>query len=192
MLYGMLISAFSDTKNRPGFKWFLIFLILLGAAAGGGKEYLDDKASKKDQKKMDEAVALAKSSNKLAKDEIKNHETDVQEFAKERDRLESELNQTRNGAFMLVGQVSEMMEEIDNIEKAATKVRKPELAEMGLKARVEASKNVVSIANDAQWLDPPEISKLEAWFKEDQPLKPKHFNAIQTGLKNRTTRAEEQ
>ena len=25
-----LIGVFSDTKNRPGFKWFLIFLVLLG------------------------------------------------------------------------------------------------------------------------------------------------------------------
>ena len=201
MEYGMVIigfmalvatiGVFGDTKNRGGLKWFLMFLVVLGAVAGGVKVYLDNEEAQKDKQKLEDAVTLAKSSNKLAEDEINKHATDVQGFASEREQMASEMNQMRSGAIMLIGQISTMAGEFDKMEKALAKTKTPEIAEIGLKARIEASKNVVSIAKDAQWMDPPDIAKLEAWFKEDLPLKSQHYASIQAALKNKTLAREE-
>lgn len=194
MMYGIVIVGFivlvgligilSDTKSRGGLKWFLALLILVGGGVGVWRELEADKAAEKDKQKLADAVELAKSSNKLAEDEIRSHEKDVQAFAEQRDRLESNLLQIRDGAIKLIGQISDTMKQIGAIEKAAEKRAKPaDLAEMGLKTRIEMSKNLVSIAKDAQWLDPPDVSKLEEWLREDVPLKPDHLSRIQSALK---------
>ena len=201
MVYGMAIigfmalvatiGVFGDTNNRGGLKWFLMFLVVLGVAAGGAKAYLDEEAAKKDKQKLQDAVDLAKSSNKLAEDEIAKHATDVQGFAQEREQMVSEMNQLRSGAIMLIGQISTMANQFDEMEKSLAETKNSEIADIGLKARIDASKNVVSIAKDAQWMDPPDIAKLEAWFREDLPLKPKHYASIQASLKNKALAREE-
>ncbi len=201
MIYGIVILAFitviaiigvfSDTKNRPGFKWFLVLLVLAGAAAGGARLNYIKEAAEKDKKKLDDAVELAKSSNKLAEEEMKSHQADVQNFGRQRDRLEADYLQLRKGTLMLIGQIASMMKQLEELEQEIAKTKSSDLAEIGVKARLDTSKNLVSIAKDAQWMDPTGLTKMEALLKDDKPLKPKHLTTLQNALKSKPMATEE-
>jgi hypothetical protein len=182
-----LIAAFSDTKQRGGFKWFLVLLILAGAGAGGYREYLLDRETRINQRKLDDAVKLAKDSSKLAEDEIKSHETDVLKFAADREQIVASAAKAMDSADSLIAQIEVLLNSLETTGEAVPKTKKTaEIGEAAVKTRAEVSKELVAIVKEAEWLASPAVSKLEAWTRQDKPLKKDQIRLIRTGVKKKS------
>jgi hypothetical protein len=182
-----LIAAFSDTRQRGGFKWFLVLLILAGAGAGGYREYLLDRETRTSQGKLDDAVRLAKDSSKLAEDEIKSHETDMQKFAAERERIDASAAKAMDSADLLIAQIEVLLNSLEKTGEAVPKTKKTaEIGEAATKTCAEVSKELVAIIKEAEWLAPSAVSKLEAWIKQDKPLKKDQIRLIRTSVKKKS------
>ena len=174
-----MIGTLSDTKTRDGLKWFLFVLIIMGAGAGGAREYFLDKTLKKNQKTLNDAVAVAERADKVVVERISKNE---QACAKEREGLESAVKQSRASSMALIEQITALADSIQKMEEAAVEARKEEIAEIGMKARLDASTKLVATAKEGEWMTPTQITNLEAWFKEELPLQTKHFDEIKESL----------
>ena len=52
----------------------------------------------------------------------------------------------------------------------------------GHESVIRTARRLVATAEEGQWMAPPRITNLEAWFKEDLPLQDKQFNEIKESL----------
>ena len=177
-----LIGTLSDTKNRAGLKGFLILIILGAGGAGVFTEYQREAVQKAEQKRSDEALRMAKESGRLAGEEMVKNELFRQKAANEKEKLIDNRKTTASITQTFAASLTTLADKVQEMEDAATKARKKDIAEAGEAARVEVSKTLVSLAKKNGWLGVIDSSKMEKSISKGNPLSGKEMKLIQDKL----------
>jgi hypothetical protein len=178
-----LIGTLVDTKNSAGLKWFLVLVILGAGAAGVFTEYQREDFAKSEQKRSEEALRMAKESGRLAGEEMVKNELFRQKSVDDKEKLKADRIQHVEMIQTLADELIVLSDKVAEIEAAAAKARKTDIAEAGVLARLEISKKLLDMAKTNQWLGVLELTKMETSIASEEPLKPKELKLLQVKLK---------
>ena len=178
-----LLGTLSDTKNRAGLKGFLVLLILGSGGAGVFTEYQREAVAKAEQKRSEEALRMAKESSRLAGDEMVKHELFRQKAESDKEKLIADRKKTGEITTAIADTLTALMGKVEEVEAAATKARKKDVAAAGVDARVEASKALLDMAKKNGWLGVTDTTKMEKAIRKGDPLSTKDLQTIRKKLR---------
>jgi hypothetical protein len=177
-----LIGTLADTANKAGLKVFLMLLVLGAGIAGTYTEIQREEAAKSEKKRSEEALRMADESRQMAQEGLLNQDLAKQQAEKEKADLTAKVGRRTTVAQSLAGELFLLLAKVDEIEQAAVKARKKDIAELGNLARLEISKMLLKDSKSAQWLSESQTSKLEKMLKKETPFSTDELNLISDAL----------
>ena len=75
---------------------------------------------------------------------------------------------------------------MEEVEEAALKARKKDIAEMLTDARIETAKKLVQLAKKKAWISDSEFKKMATPLKKKEPLPKPQLESIKARMKSKT------
>ena len=173
-----IIGTMVDTRTKGGLKGFLVLVILGALAAVGYKAYQLDRLAKSESKRADEALRMAKETGRIAGDDLVKHELFRQTAMSDKEELIADREKRAAVTRVVTDQLIGILEKVRELEDAAEKARKKEIAESAETVQLETSKALFALALEQGWLGAVEAAKMEKALKKDKPLKEKDIALI--------------
>jgi hypothetical protein len=177
-----LIGTLTDTANKAGLKVFLMLLVLGAGIAGAYTEIQREEAAKSEKKRSEEALRMADESRQMAQEGFLNMDLAKQQAEKEKADLIAKVGRRTTIAKSLAEELFPLLANVDEIEQAAKKARKKDIAELAGQARLEISKMLLKDSKSAQWLNESQTSKLEKLIKKETPFSADELKLILDAL----------
>jgi hypothetical protein len=180
-----IIGVFSNTQKHPGFKWALFFLLIAGAVAGINRAFQAEAAANAEKKRTEEALKLANESSRMVENGIIKQGEYKAEFNERREKLVADIDAQQKLLDSLMGQIIILYRRLEKISTSAGKAKKKEISEMGLDARLDASKTLLKLAREKQWLEGRALKKMESDVRKKTPLSGADLKKIASEMKRK-------